>query len=532
MINRFNVSEDNRVTVHGLQSYRNYTISVNFDNSGAEESTQEFTTNSSLPGTPFLKSYDIQSKSYSLRWNDNGQANGELKNWLSEVYYCESNRSLNFLKNKTFEASKTSLNVMYSNDAHKCYTIVFYIVNDVGKSPIPFELNITTDYEHPLAPNLVSVEPYIQNEVYGINLTWVPPDKKQMPESQAKSLRYQLCYVPHARFTTFLRFLAANETASLRWANEAEYDFNRLNFHLEPVQSEFSSTDIRCVDLVHKDINFSPVSAQYLLIWDSTATFEQPLMEFSMRCKTDQYIRPNRSFYSYYSNSLMVDLKKAGFPLSSSDFKIVLTVLILVLIFIVCAMTIACYLRCSYNKQSRRRYEPGSRCDMNGGVLSPMGEFGTNGMCAKRVLVMQRFENSPHKPILTTELLSIVPKLHADANLGFQKEFEELDAACSTDWPALNYKLPTNLHKNRYSNVYPYDHTRVVLNGTSGGTKSGYINANYVDGFHRQNAYIATQVRVHMYYIGLLLHNSPSTPTSTGVGLPVFRCEMNENLFS
>uniref|UniRef100_A0A672MDP5 Receptor-type tyrosine-protein phosphatase kappa n=1 Tax=Sinocyclocheilus grahami TaxID=75366 RepID=A0A672MDP5_SINGR len=54
-------------------------------------------------------------------------------------------------------------------------------------------------------------------------------------------------------------------------------------------------------------------------------------------------------------------------------------------------------------------------------------------------------------------------------------------------------KKDENRMKNRYGNIIAYDHSRVRLQPLEGEQSSDYINANYVDGYHRPNHYIATQ---------------------------------------
>ena len=40
----------------------------------------------------------------------------------------------------------------------------------------------------------------------------------------------------------------------------------------------------------------------------------------------------------------------------------------------------------------------------------------------------------------------------------------------------------------RYANVITYDHSRVILQQMEGIAGSDYINANYMDGYRKQNA--------------------------------------------
>ncbi|XP_041347339.1 receptor-type tyrosine-protein phosphatase kappa-like [Gigantopelta aegis] len=54
-------------------------------------------------------------------------------------------------------------------------------------------------------------------------------------------------------------------------------------------------------------------------------------------------------------------------------------------------------------------------------------------------------------------------------------------------------KKPCNKVRNRFVAIFPYDHSRVHLEKSSEEGSSDYINANYIDGYNRKNAYIATQ---------------------------------------
>uniref|UniRef100_A0AAQ4P6C5 Receptor-type tyrosine-protein phosphatase epsilon n=1 Tax=Gasterosteus aculeatus aculeatus TaxID=481459 RepID=A0AAQ4P6C5_GASAC len=50
-----------------------------------------------------------------------------------------------------------------------------------------------------------------------------------------------------------------------------------------------------------------------------------------------------------------------------------------------------------------------------------------------------------------------------------------------------------NKEKNRYPNILPYDHSRVVLTQLDGNPCSDYVNASYIDGYTEKNKFIATQ---------------------------------------
>ncbi|XP_078801415.1 protein tyrosine phosphatase receptor type Db isoform X13 [Oryzias latipes] len=96
-----------------------------------------------------------------------------------------------------------------------------------------------------------------------------------------------------------------------------------------------------------------------------------------------------------------------------------------------------------------------------------------------------------HPPVPISELTDHIERLKANDNLKFSQEYESVDPGQQFTWE--NSNLEVNKPKNRYANVIAYDHSRVVLSSIEGVPGSDYINANYIDGYRRQNAYIATQ---------------------------------------
>ncbi|XP_043244184.1 receptor-type tyrosine-protein phosphatase mu-like [Amphibalanus amphitrite] len=72
-----------------------------------------------------------------------------------------------------------------------------------------------------------------------------------------------------------------------------------------------------------------------------------------------------------------------------------------------------------------------------------------------------------------------------------QSQFSSLPLGLTQ--PCLYGRKPQNRAKNRYGNLMPYDNSRVKLEKLEMDECSDYINANYVDGYERPGAYIATQ---------------------------------------
>ncbi|XP_052761802.1 receptor-type tyrosine-protein phosphatase T-like [Mya arenaria] len=67
-----------------------------------------------------------------------------------------------------------------------------------------------------------------------------------------------------------------------------------------------------------------------------------------------------------------------------------------------------------------------------------------------------------------------------------EEEFQKIPYGLVKAYAISQTKL--NMNKNRYRGIYPYDDTRVLVRGG----ETDYINASYIDGFRKRNAYIAT----------------------------------------
>uniref|UniRef100_A0A8C5NH59 Receptor-type tyrosine-protein phosphatase F n=1 Tax=Gouania willdenowi TaxID=441366 RepID=A0A8C5NH59_GOUWI len=96
-----------------------------------------------------------------------------------------------------------------------------------------------------------------------------------------------------------------------------------------------------------------------------------------------------------------------------------------------------------------------------------------------------------HPPIPVVDLADHIERLKANDGLRFSQEYESVDPGQQFTWE--NSNMEVNKPKNRYANVIAYDHSRVVLTSVDAVPGSDYINANYIDGYRKQNAYIATQ---------------------------------------
>ncbi|KAI6242207.1 Protein-tyrosine-phosphatase [Aphelenchoides fujianensis] len=156
-----------------------------------------------------------------------------------------------------------------------------------------------------------------------------------------------------------------------------------------------------------------------------------------------------------------------------------------------------------------------SQSNLHDGVGVPNGGMHANEQLfsTSTALTLAGSGSLHHSAIPLSDFRAHVERLKMNGNELFIKEFESIETEQHFSWE--HSKLEVNKPKNRYANVVAYDHTRVALQpvarSATGGPRgplggrlddeeedeeepgSDYINANYIDGWTKPRAYIATQ---------------------------------------
>ncbi|XP_032382512.1 receptor-type tyrosine-protein phosphatase S isoform X18 [Etheostoma spectabile] len=175
-------------------------------------------------------------------------------------------------------------------------------------------------------------------------------------------------------------------------------------------------------------------------------------------------------------------------PLETGDGLIWVVGPVLAVVFIICIVIAILLYKNKPDSRKRKESEPRTKCLLNNADITP--HHPTDPVEMRRIN-FQTPGMMNHPPIPISELAEHTELLKANDNLKLSQEYESIDPGQQFTWEHSN--LEVNKPKNRYANVIAYDHSRVILAPIEGITGSDYINANYIDGYRKQNAYIATQ---------------------------------------
>uniref|UniRef100_A0A8C1RJZ9 protein-tyrosine-phosphatase n=1 Tax=Cyprinus carpio TaxID=7962 RepID=A0A8C1RJZ9_CYPCA len=153
------------------------------------------------------------------------------------------------------------------------------------------------------------------------------------------------------------------------------------------------------------------------------------------------------------------------------------------------------------NSMDKSYTEQGTNCDETQTLTSDTSSLvqshththssHTHSLCKREAVDVPYQTGQLHPAIRVADLLQHITQMKCAEGYGFKEEYESFFEGQSAPWDSA--KKDENRMKNRYGNIIAYDHSRVRLQNLDGEQNSDYINANYVDGYHRPNHYIATQ---------------------------------------
>nr|XP_033478701.1 receptor-type tyrosine-protein phosphatase S isoform X11 [Epinephelus lanceolatus] len=206
---------------------------------------------------------------------------------------------------------------------------------------------------------------------------------------------------------------------------------------------------------------------------------------------------------SPYTDTVVTPELEVG-PVETGDGLIWVVGPVLAVVFIICIVIAILLYKNKPDSRKRKESEPRTKCLLNNADITPHHptdpvemrriNFQTpdSGLSSPQSEADFDYESMMnHPPIPISELAEHTELLKANDNLKLSQEYESIDPGQQFTWEHSN--LEVNKPKNRYANVIAYDHSRVILAPIEGITGSDYINANYIDGYRKQNAYIATQ---------------------------------------
>ncbi|XP_047230414.1 receptor-type tyrosine-protein phosphatase S isoform X13 [Girardinichthys multiradiatus] len=192
---------------------------------------------------------------------------------------------------------------------------------------------------------------------------------------------------------------------------------------------------------------------------------------------------------SPYTDTVMTpELMVDPLPVETGDGLIWVVGPVLAVVFIIGIVISILLLKNKPDSRKRKESEPRTKCLLNNADITP--HHPTDPVEMRRIN-FQTPGMMNHPPIPISELAEHTELLKANDNLKLSQEYESIDPGQQFTWEHSN--LEVNKPKNRYANVIAYDHSRVILAPIEGITGSDYINSNYIDGYRKQNAYIATQ---------------------------------------
>uniref|UniRef100_A0A0N5AJB0 protein-tyrosine-phosphatase n=1 Tax=Syphacia muris TaxID=451379 RepID=A0A0N5AJB0_9BILA len=106
--------------------------------------------------------------------------------------------------------------------------------------------------------------------------------------------------------------------------------------------------------------------------------------------------------------------------------------------------------------------------------------------------VVSGADTTRSRPVRVADFVEHVRIMSADSDFRFSEEYEDLKLI-GNGQPCIAADLTVNRAKNRFTNILPYDHSRVKLMPSDDEEGSDYLNASYIPGYNSRREFIAAQ---------------------------------------
>lgn len=106
--------------------------------------------------------------------------------------------------------------------------------------------------------------------------------------------------------------------------------------------------------------------------------------------------------------------------------------------------------------------------------------------------VMKGADTNKSRPIRIQDFAEHCRLMSADSDYLYSMEYEDFRYV-GNGQTCIAAELPQNRSKNRFTNILPYDHSRVKLIQCDEDDGSDYINSSYIPGFNSRREFIAAQ---------------------------------------
>lgn len=462
-----NITFTERISYISLKPHQNYSFVVT-TLSGHGTATmlrsapisQTFTTLESIPGeVAYFQSIDVKPNEITLRWNlPQSEQNGVLTGF--RISYNVKGTSV--FKYHLFQPNDT-IGTIYNLSPGKTYLFEIEAHTKVGPGnkksweekmpiwapPAPPKGIIPSEVGHSSESITIRFKKNFFSPIHGpvTAFTVIVAEEPAMTESLDLNLPSWSDVQKHPTWPPYQ-------------AIEPYFPFNGTIIEDFTIGSQ--DCDSNSLDLVSKGSN--------------TRYCNGPLKPGTLyRVKIRAFTRPDKYADTMYSFSILTDPDNTALIVGISLPLSLLALLAIIILYLKHRK-----LGPFHSKQHGRKTGLG---------LGPIGRDLHDTMSIPEIEISSR-------PIKLKDFSEHFRHMSADSDFRFSEEFELLKHV-GRDRPCTAADVPCNRPKNRFTNILPYDHSRIKLLPTDDEEGSDYINANYIPGFNSPREFIVTQGPLH-----------------------------------